>query len=387
MRNALLIATTTALLSCADSSQPLDICERVSCADAELVVRTRVTDLAGHTLTAPLAPGDTFLVHRRIENLRTDRTDSLWVALYARRTEEDVGRIYTYSAIERVLDRLAPREVIEITDTLQVRRFTFTHKYDLRMAIQAWESPYRSFKVVYDGDRELPVLRSGYQIEIVAIPEQIHTGTRQVTQLRHYMRAGALLRIKNPYDLPLDSLRLYVCIFDIDYCAVNDSSAVVPRVAAGGETYFDFDFVVDTRNSPRDWWGRFDAGLAFCGEHILGGQCASVPVRVLANFEEVCDVVTITPGVLYTDSVPECPAMQPLERFDRGSAFRFQARSGERYRVEFVGNGPSSQYFSNGDGVMETTSPMTEISIQHDGTYYLAMSHRFPVHFRLSRTE
>ncbi len=341
MRIIALIAGAASLLSCTDTPATLGICERVSCADADLLVETRVTDLAQRPLTAPLAPGDTFVVHRRIENLRETATDSLWLALYARRVEDKQTLYYTYSAVERILAGFQPRQVIELTDTLQVPRYTFTRQFDLLMAIQGWTWPYESLDAVHHGDRVLNVLRSGYEIEIVAIPEQIHTGTRQITQLRHYARAGALLRIKNPYEMPLDSLRLYVCVFDIDYCAVHDSSAVVRRVPAGGETYVDFEFLVDTRNGPRDWWGRFDAGLVFCGEDLFDGRCVSVPARILANFEETCDVVTITR--------------------------------------------PSSQWFSDRDGVPEAASAMLETTIPADGTYYIAMQHRFPVQFRLVR--
>jgi hypothetical protein len=383
MRRKLLIAAAAALLSCSDTSGPLDICERISCANADLVVETRITDLANRPLSEPLAPGDTFLVHRRIENLHTEQTDSLWLALYARRLE-DPHLNYTYSPVERALDRLAPRGVLELTDTVQVLRFTFTRKYDLRTVISTWESGRRTLIVINVGDRELAVVGSGYQIEVVAMPEQVQTGTTQITQLRHYAKAGALLRISNPYDVALDSLRLYVCVFDIDYCAVNESSALVPQVLPGRETYFDFDFVVDTRNGPRDWWERFDAGLSFCGESILDGHCARVPVRILANFEEICDVVTITAGVVYSDADDECPVMQPLERFARGSAFRFEARAGERYRVEYV-KGFGSQHFSDRDGAVATSPSMLEITIPRNGIYYLAIQHRDPVDFRLIR--
>jgi hypothetical protein len=171
MRIIVLIAAAATLLSCADNPATLGICERVSCADAELLVETRVTDLAQRTLNSPLAPGDTFVVHRRIENLRDTGTDSLWMALYARRIEDKQTLFYTYSAVERILDGLQPRQVIELTDTLQVPRYTFTRQFDLLMAIQGWQSPYESLDAVHHGDRSLNVLRSGYEIETVAIPE------------------------------------------------------------------------------------------------------------------------------------------------------------------------------------------------------------------------
>jgi hypothetical protein len=104
--------------------------------------------------------------------------------------------------------------------------------------------------------------------------------------------------------------------------------------------------------------------------------CDHAHIQVVANFEKDCAVDSAVVGVSTMDAMPDCG--RPKD----GSAYRFTARAGERYRV----SSPDAVVFiAPQNGVPDFLTRPREVTIPADGTYYVVLLHSGVASFLLER--
>ena len=366
-----LISATGALFTISCSEQdPVAPCTG-ACALAEVTIRTTITDLDERKLTKLIHPGDSIIVTTILEN-PTDtvlRTGNLLVW-----TNPGDPRDFRYHAIPD----LVAGSSLEFVDTFPIPRFTFTDTVLVRARFDPGQLSTRPLNVRDIGQRKIAVHSSGYTYEIVAMPNMMADGT---VRMRQFERQGVLLRVHNPFSLPVDSLRFHFCIQDFDACFASEESGEVPRIAPGGEAYFEFTFDVDSEGYWNFWEGG-ETGMRICGYSLLfNDRCTFNRLELLVNFEGACDVQPIVVGVTMHDADPECPKGRTGRYYLRGSAYRFAAVAGERYRVQ----ASSTACILPATGGSRSAPCSSEMTIPTSGTYYVVLQHNGPVDFTLTR--
>ena len=240
-----------------------------------------------------------------------------------------------------------------------------------------YDGQFRQTKLQRTGDTTVRTRSAGFAFDIVAIPNQPAGDTLRLWQ---YQESGALLHVSNPYELPLDSLQFTTCLFDFDTCLATDTTAYLPEIAPGGETYFDvsLEFVA----SHWLWYHRITRPLGFCG--VLDYQvrrCTWRYVTLLANIEALCEVQDIAVGQEVADADSECPKQGYDIR--SASAWRFDATAGERYRV--TGSGFDIGFIVPGGGLPTDSQRSADYVAKQSGRHYVIVQHAQPVTVRLER--
>ena len=330
-------------------------------------------------------PGDSLLLRIWVENNTAAATGILEIEIRGHAWRDANGSSFyqgdpSYHRI--VTAALQPGERRLIEDTLDVAKYTLRTVADINVSVLENERP-RSAIVI--GKTSFPIRSSGFELELLSgpplVPIVLFGNTYAGFEVRRSTPTALLMRLSNPYQMPLDSTHFWICMHDIDYCPTSYELAPTPRVAPGAETHVEFIFSANG-GQRYDWWTSDETLIRLCPVTAsVWSLCRSWAIRLVANFEADCDVQTIVPGVPIYDAIPECPKGLPqIDR--RGSAFRFAARKGETYRATggFI---VSRDGYPRRSGLGESS----QMTIPVDGTYYVVAVHRDPVTVTLQRVQ
>jgi hypothetical protein len=374
-RASLLILALAAAACERDTADPLIECPVwSSCTDALAIEVTLMRGVFTGDNAARFDPGDSVQVRVTVTNRASVPSDSLEIYYGGPAFATWGGKIYPL--------QLQPGQRVEYVDTLVFATYNFGEPADLEFEVlRYFTSSLVPAKV--SGTTNFPVVTSGYRLEVITPPPPLvlfeddgrtHTGSR----LRYSQPNQVGVRVHNPYQAPIRGLTLGICVWENDECFQQFEQLVPDTLHTSQQVDVAFDF-----NLPPDtyyrWYRERPFYLSLCGEDaFMGRGCQLLPILVGANYEAECDVATITPGVPVTDDVAECGDVN-----DRGSAFRFTAQAGQRYRAVVIsGNGQA--FLSAAHGVRELPLP-AEIPIPVSGTYYLVVRHTEPVVVRLDQ--
>ena len=386
MKRFHLLALAALLLAC--DSNPVGLCGG-SC-PPELIVKFEVgAGPFGHATAtdgSPVwEPGDSLLLRIWIENNTATATGDLGIEVrgHAWRDTDSYSLFQgnpSYHAIETA--GLQPGERRLIEDTLEVVRFTMRTVADLTFSVNENGTPRNAVVI---GKPSFPIRSSGFDLELLSGPPLtaivLHGNTYAGFEVRRSTPIALLMRLSNPYQMPLDSTDFWICMHDIDYCPTEYELDPAPMVAPGAEAHVEFVFTPNG-GYRYDWWTSDETSLVLCPVGLsFGPLCRSWAIRLVANFEADCDVQTIVPGVPIYDAIPECPKGLPqIDR--RGSAFRFAAQKGETYRA-------TGGFIVDRDGHPRRSGlgESSQMTIPEDGTYYVVAVHRDPVTVTLQRVQ
>jgi hypothetical protein len=249
------------------------------------------------------------------------------------------------------------------------------------------------------GDTVVPVLSSGFELGLADLPGWIMMEVRgrwdPWVKWRVYEEHGVLVRVSNPYEAPLPPFRLIWQVApwgptDLEPPASDEVEALTPGVPPGESRDVWVPFTL--RRAPdvffdpnrrrdilyADFWEYQNAFISICrqGWSWLGPgvskDCADFRARILPDFEAECAVIpTIVPGDTITDDTRECD--------DTGSAYRFTAHAGERYRVDATPAETSPwwqpAFIVDGEGQEYVGPRQTELTVWLDGDYYVIVDH------------
>ena len=376
LRSLGLILVSCAVAACdSDPAAPLIECTSWDSCAGGLVATTEVVDTAfDHARGTKYLPGDSMLLRIRVENRASIRTDSIVVSHGAAGLGEPR---YSPPFV------LAPREVREIVDTAIVA-FTFGEVPEMKLeAWRYWPEPYSDLVITRRGTSTLPIARSGFSFDLQSLPGPYVTYeyfglTRTGSRVRHSDTVMLSVRITNIYETDLPPISLAGCVWNQDHCfepfaSTNASPVLIPGMSADVVV----TLVPDAAGYYFDWYSQQPFVLGVCADNIFGGMpCEYAHIQVVANFEKDCTVVSAVVGVATTDTMPDCG------RRKDGSAYRFIARAGERYRV----SSPDAVVFiAPQNGVPDFLTRPREVTIPADGTYYVVLLHSGVASFLLER--
>jgi hypothetical protein len=389
MRILVLMFVVCLIAACdSDSAGPLLNCDLWRSCPGALVIKTEVVEGKFSRQRPDIyMPGDSILARISIQNRANVESDSLQIAYegngFAGYTILGESNGPEGWKIDPVFLRAGETRVV--VDTFVVGGYTFDGP--TRLSFYVWgKSASDWVEPVVTGQRDFPIATSGYEFEVVSPPpgtsESVQLGSRALfaTRIRHRTDTGVLIRVSNPFQLPLDPIRAGHCFWDGDHCYVSESAAfAMPKLEPGREAYVEYIFNFDTQGHYHRWWSKTFTELGVCAQDgFNGGQCVRMPIVVTANFEADCTVTTMPQGVEVNDAVPDCG------HWKDGSAYRFEAKKGDRYRVTLLSGG-SAAFLSPVDGIGQLDPKLTELLIPHDGTYYVAVLHQGVVRFRLDQ--
>lgn len=342
-----------------------------------LIATTEVIDTAfDHPRGTKYVPGDTMLLRIRVENRASIPTDSIVVSYGA----AGLGEMrYSPPFV------LAPRQMREIVDTAVV---TFTFGEAPEMQFAAWRyspSPHFDVPVTRRGTTTLDIARSGFSFDLQPLPGPPVTfeyfgATRAGVRVRHGDSVMLSTRITNIHETNLPPIALAGCVWMQDHCFERfGSTEASPVLKPGASADVTTTIVPDAAGVYFDWYSQQYFAIDVCaGEMFVGMPCESVHIQVVANFERDCDIGSAVAGFVTVDAVPDCGMRK------EGSAYRFTARQGERYRV----SSPDAVVFiAPRDGVPNFLTRPREVDIPADGTYYVVLLHTAPASFLLERIE
>jgi hypothetical protein len=371
---------------------PLIDCDVWASCPGALAIHTEVVQ-SGFRRQHPdrYVPGDSFIVRIRVQNRAKVRSDSLFVSYSAVgvRGHGILGDSATKPGGWRYpVVVLGAGQATEVIDTLIVGGYTFDRPTRMAFYVADWTTS-EPVDFQLSGTVHFPIATSGYAFEVVTGPpglqETVQHGnhTHTATRIRHKTETGVLGRISNPYQLPIDPIPFGHCLWDGDHGYVCGSAPTdMTRLEAGHEAYVEYIFNFDTEGHYHDWWAQDFTQFTVCPENGYSwiAQCHWVDVLVTANFEADCVVVSQAPvGIAVRDETPECG------RWKNGSAYRFEARKGELYKVTLLSAGVAEVFLSSRDGAHFNKPKVTELLIPEDGTYYVVVKHTTAVRFRLDK--
>ena len=389
LRNCLFLsAVALVLTACADTAAPVCVVEACESADVALDIQV-VPDSFPHQLSSdhrPIwAPGDTILLRSTIHNYADTATDSLYLQVWV-----PGWTPYTYSTAS--IAGIVAHSKIVVLDTLVVADLTFSDSAQMNVSVAAGgRGNFRYVDAYWTGVKAFPVLSSGYEIEPIEFSFEkllVRSGVMaEGIEQPVNVAGGALIRYGNPYQVDLPAMPVIVCVWDIDYCPWSDTTSL-PALKAGQETTVEVP--LNLQVGPRwDWYQRAETAVRICPHALFEHKCIDERANLLANFDVDCDAITITPGIPVTDTVAECPRVSKLASPQlAGSAFRFTANAGERYRLEQLdaaGNWQAAGFIVPSDGMLETDPRVPQLTIPTSGTYYGIVFHSGPVTIRLTK--
>jgi hypothetical protein len=374
LRSVGLILVSCAVATCdSDPAAPLIDCTSWESCSGGLVATTEVIDTAfDHARGTKYLPGDSMLLRIRVENRASIPTDSIVIS----HTAAGLGEP-RYSAPFV----LAPREVREIVDTAIVT-FTFGEVPEMKFEARRSSSDF-DIAIARRGTTTLNIARSGFSFDMQNLPGpyvtfHYHGLPRTGSQVRHSDTVMLSVRITNIFETNLPPISLAGCLWNQDHCfeqfeSTNASPVLIPGMSAD----VTMTIVPDAAEYYFDWYSQQNFSLGVCAETILARMpCDGALIHVVANFEKDCAVDSAVVGVSTTDAMPDCG------RRKDGSAYRFTARAGERYRV----SSPDAVVFiAPENGVPDFLTRPREVTIPADGTYYVVLLHRGAANFLLER--
>jgi hypothetical protein len=373
----LIAALSLALSGCdTDVQEPSIQCTTWAACEGGLVLDLNVADGAfRRSSTTRYVPGDTILLRGRLENRSTLDTDSIQLIFRA------TG-----------LSGFSPRSVslqagtsYAFVDTVVVAGFTFDA--ETRISVDAWRfvEPVDYLPLKISGDTQFDIARSGYRFELIPIAgvrsPLVWAGYSFVgIRIRHQTQIAVMAKVTNVYETDLPPIGMGLCFWDFDNCYAQYESSNKTKVLKPGEsTYLEMEFPLDTKGRYFDWWSQRLVGINICAEHgYMGRQCTMERILIIANYEVDCTVREATIGAPVHSTTHDCGY------YDDGSAYRFTARAGERYRVSRL-SGSGSVFITDADGAPNSSFGPMELVIPRDGTYYVAAFHRDPLSFLLER--
>jgi hypothetical protein len=378
LRAGLLALAASALASCdmSDPQSPVVDCTTWDNCEAGLVLHLDVVEGAFRRQNQTrYFPGDSILVRGRLENRTRLLADSILLTI------QSAGIV---GPQQYQLD-LQPRGSFAFVDTLVVGGFTFDQNTDLKAEVWQEIPPYGFIDLRVTGDAEVDIAKSGYKFEVFPVPGARSTfqyGGWTMTGLRmpHQTTIGIRALVTNTYETDLPPIGMGICFFDFDHCYLQvESPNKTPVLKPGSTAYIEMELPLDTRGNYFDWWGQRPVALSICARQSYSGdQCASELILLTANYEKDCSVRDATIGAPMTTGAPDCGYL------DDGSAYRFVARAGERYRVSLV-SGSGNVFITAADGSPDDRMGPAELTIPRDGTYYVAALHRSGMTFLLEK--
>ncbi len=359
--------------ACSDAIAPP--CETWGgCLPGSLVVRVEILDsvFPAHHERAGLpvwGPGDTMAFRLSVENQSDVPVDSF--TLKTGYGPERVDRAFDHiiQLRERVVPPLGPDERMQFVDTAVIAPETRATELPLVVRVKTVSAADTALYGRLAGDTTVPVLSSGFELGIAGVPGQV---VKQVwgrwdlwAQWRSYDEYTVLLRVSNPYEAPLAPFHLTWCLIDVDYCPVNgEVEALTPEVPPGESRDVWVPFTL-RNTSIRNFWDFAYTVVAICYPRWLRGTCAEFNVQLLPDFDAECTIPAIVPGDTITDDTHDCDGS--------GSAYRFTAQVGERYRVEAT---PQVAFIVGPNGKDHYDPMDTEVTIGQDGDYYVILNQR-----------
>ena len=373
-----LILALIALPSCDSDvhAPPVIECETWADCDGGLVLTIDIVEGAfGKPAGSKLVRGDSIRLRGRIENRSNLPTDSIVVVMSALGIPD----------IRQHELRLDPGTSYSFVETAVVSDFTFGGESRLSAQAHDLTDPYEELRIRIGGELIIPLARSGYQFEVFPMPGARSTltfagWTFHGLRIRHRTPIALRALVTNSYDVDLPPIGMGVCFWDFDHCYIRHESAdSTPVLQPGSTAYLEMEFELDTQGRYFDWWSQRLLGLSICSERSYSGnQCGSESILIIANYEKDCTVRDAIVGSVMQAVDHDCGYD------DDGSAHRFIARAGERYRLTHL-SGSGSMFLTDADGAPDNRFGPREMTIPRDGTYYVVALHRSPQTFLLER--
>jgi hypothetical protein len=306
-----------------------------------------------------------------VENQSNVAMDSFTLELSFGGYRLDAAPAHILQFEQRHVPAIAPNQRIVFVDTAVIAPETRTTSLAFNRTVAYSSEVDLPPDIRIAGDSIVPVLSTGFELETVVVPNQelllnAWGNWRLASKVRSNTDWGFVIRIHNPYDVALEPMHLSRCLIDLDYCPrtfTANLESLTPRVPPA--EFRDYDVVFRVVSTDYTWfWNYMDAVVAVCYPLWLRGTCTYANIRLIPDMEAQCTIPTIQPGVQITDDTADCD--------HTGSAYRFLAHAGERYRVN--GSVPGRAFIVDAEGKDLYEDGLTEMTIPKDGMYYVILN-------------